>query len=214
MESYSADEGHEYRADGLIHILGVIASILAATALAYAAFRQPSSDLTLPVLAYCFGLVATFVFSAAYNLTTSPQPRKFLRKLDRSAIFIMIAGTYTPLGLIGIGGEWGKYLTLTNWMIAVIGVVSTMFFAKRFERVSLLLYLFQGGLVLGALQPMYDSLSLFAYSMILLGALTYGAGVIFYRRDDWKFNRAIWHTFVLCAATIHYFAILDIVNFA
>ena len=213
MESVSPDRGSEYRADAVIHILGVSASVLAAFALSFYALRQSSAHVTIPTLAYCFGLVSTFVFSAAYNMTTSHEPRKFLRKLDRSAIFIMIAGTYTPLGLIGIGGEWGPYLTGINWSIAIIGVISTLFFAKRFERVSLLLYLFQGGLVLGALKPMYETLSPFAYTMILLGALIYGTGVIFYRRDDWKFNRAIWHAFVLSAATIHYFAILDIVSY-
>ncbi len=204
----------EYWADGIIHILGVTASIVASVLLAYFAFTQASNLVAYPLLAYSFGLVATFIFSAAYNMTITPGPKALLRKFDRAAIFVMIAGTYTPLGLLGIGGSWGPYLVTANWLLAICGVMATLFFSRKFERFSLALYLFQGGLMIIALKPMFDALSAFAFTMILLGALTYATGVIFYRRDDWKFNRAIWHIFVLSAAAIHYLAILDIANFA
>ena len=194
-------------------MIGVSGSLIAAFLLAYAAVSQNILGNTLPVLAYSVGLIATFVFSAAYNMTLEAKKRAILRKFDRAAIFVMIAGTYTPLGLIGIGGTWGTSLVIANWSLALIGVISTVFFAKKFERASLALYLFQGGLVLVALEPMARNLSLFAFAMILLGAFTYAAGVVFYRRDDWKFNRAVWHVFVLIAAAIHYAAIVDIVKF-
>lgn len=200
----------EYWADGIVHILGVSLSFGAAIWLAFQAFGNTTGLLTVPILAYCFGLAATFIFSAAYNMTISPEPKAVLRKFDRAAIFVMIAGTYTPLGLLGIGGNWGTFLVIANWIIASIGVIATLFFAQRFERLSLAMYLFQGGLMLIALKPMFEGLSLFAFSMILLGALTYASGIIFHQRDDWKFNRAIWHVFVLHAAVIHFVAILDI----
>ena len=147
-------------------------------------------------------------------MTISPAPKAVVRKFDRAAIFVMIAGTYTPLGLLGIGGNWGAMLVIANWIIATTGVVATIFYSQRFERLSLTMYLFQGGLMLIALKPMFAGLSLFAFIMILAGAFTYASGVIFYRRDDWKYNRAIWHVFVLSAAIIHYVAILDIAGIA
>ena len=215
MPHRAPDENRsEYWADGAIHVVGVSGSLFAAILLAYSMANQNTQISALPVLAYSFGLIATFVFSAAYNMTIKTQMRAVLRKFDRAAIFVMIAGTYTPLGLIGIGGDWGKNLVLANWTLALIGVIATVFFSEKFERASLALYLFQGGLVLIALKPMANNLSPFAFSMILLGAATYASGVIFYRRDDWKFNRAIWHVFVLIAASIHYAAIVDIVNTA
>ncbi len=208
----------EYWADGIVHLAGVCLSIGAAIWLVLAAFGQAGdhsdAPLLAPILAYCFGLASTFIFSAAYNMTVTPGPKALLRKFDRAAIFVMIAGTYTPLGLLGIGGTWGTVLVTANWIMAAIGIVATLFFAKRFEKISLAMYLIQGGLMVLALKPMFEGLSLFAFAMILLGAFTYASGVIFYRRDDWKYNRAIWHVFVLNAAVIHYLAILDIANFA
>jgi len=204
----------EYRVDGYVHIAGVCASLLAAVMLAtYAAIKLPG-DLLAPLLIYCFGLIATFAFSAAYNLTIDPKPKAVLRRFDKAAIFLMIAGTYTPLALIGIGGSWGSFLVIATWVIAAFGIVTTLSNSKTLERLSLPLYLLQGWLVVIAIKPVFTSLSEFAFAMIVLGGLTYTAGVIFYRRDDWQYNRAIWHCFVLSAAVIHYFAILDIVQFA
>lgn len=202
----------EYWADGIIHIFGVGLATIAAISLAYWILTSNSAFASTPVLAYCGGLIATFVLSAAYNMTIRPKPKAILRKFDRAAIFVMIAGTYTPLGLLGIGGNWGTYLVITNWVIAIIGVATTLFYSQKFERLSLALYLFQSWLVIIAIKPMLDNISGFAFSMILLGGLTYTLGVIFYRRDDWKFNRAVWHSFVLAAASLHYLAVLDIVQ--
>ena len=204
----------EYWTDGVIHITGVTAVMVASFGLLLATIAQPTAILSLPILAYCFGLIATFVFSAAYNMTIKPAPRAILRKFDRAAIFVMIAGTYSPMGILGIGGQWGTYMVATSWTIALAGVIGTLFFYERIKRLSLFLYLGQSWLIIIAIKPMYDALSLFAFSMIVVGGLTYTLGVIFYRRDDWKFNRAIWHVFVLGAATSHYLAILDIAKIA
>jgi len=202
----------EYWADGIVHITGVLLSVAASIGLALFALTQTSSILAIPLLAYCFGLITTFAFSAAYNMTIKPAPRALLRKFDRAAIFVMISGTYTPMGLLGIGGQWGIYLVAISWAIAIVGVIGTLFFYDKIKRPSLLLYLGQSWLVIIAIKPMYDTLSLFAFSMIIVGGLTYTLGVIFHHRDDWRFNRAIWHVFVLGAATSHYLAILDIVK--
>lgn len=204
----------EHIADGIIHLLGVVGSLAAAGALLLYANNNLADSNFPPLIIYSIGLIATFVFSAAYNMTMHPGAKAIFQRLDHSAIFIMIAGTYTPLALIGIGGGWGDFLAIGVWAIAAVGVFLKLFYCEQSGRISLFLYLGQGWLAIIAIKPMFESLSLYSFTLIALGGLIYTAGVIFYRRDDWKFNRAIWHAFVLTAASIHYVAVLDIVKIA
>ncbi len=202
----------EHIADGVVHVFGVVGSLIAAGMLLFYADSQISNHSIPPLIVYSIGLIATFVFSAAYNMTLHPGAKAIFQRLDHAAIFIMIAGTYTPLALIGIGGKWGDFLAVTVWGIAVVGVFFKLFYCEQMRRVSLYLYLAQGWLALAAIKPIYESLSLYSFFLIGAGGLIYTAGVVFYRRDDWRYNRAIWHSFVLAAASIHYLAILDIAN--
>lgn len=208
------DETHgswrEYLADGVVHVAGVILAVIGAAFVVYWAATHSDNIFFVALIAYGMGLIGTFIFSAAYNLTTQIERRAFLRKLDRAAIFIMIAGTYTPLGLIGIGGSWGYWIVVAVWVIAAIGASYTLFWPRKIERLSMALYLGQSWLIILAIKPMFESMSLFASTMVIVGGLVYMAGVLFYHRDDWPYNRAIWHTFVLSAAAIHFFAILDV----
>lgn len=204
----------EHLADGIVHVLGVIGSLIAAGILLYFANSKLTSQSFPPLIIYSVGLIATFVFSAAYNMTMHPGAKAVFQRLDHAAIFIMIAGTYTPLALIGIGGGWGAFLAISVWAIAVVGVFLKLFYCEQTRKISLLLYLGQGWLSLVAIKPMFEALSLYSFTLIALGGLIYTAGVIFYRRDDWRYNRAIWHTFVLTAAAIHYMAVLDIAKIA
>lgn len=201
---------NEHIADGIVHLMGVAGSLIAAGALLFYAHANLDDNSFPPLIIYCVGLIATFVFSAAYNMTMHPGAKAIFQRLDHSAIFIMIAGTYTPLALIGIGGGWGDFLAISVWVIAAAGVFIKLFYCEQAERISLFLYLGQGWLAVIAIKPMFESLSLYTFSLIALGGLIYTLGVIFYRRDDWRYNRAIWHVFVLTAASIHYVAVLEI----
>jgi len=201
---------NEHFADGIIHLLGVVGSLAAAGALLFYAKASLADSSVPPLIIYCVGLIATFVFSAAYNMTMHPGTKAIFQRLDHSAIFIMIAGTYTPLALIGIGGGWGDFLAIAVWVIAAVGVFIKLFYCEQARHISLFLYLGQGWLAVIAIKPMFESLSLYTFTLIALGGLIYTLGVIFYRRDDWRYNRAIWHSFVLVAASIHYVAVLDI----
>jgi len=213
MRTLGGDEStNEHLADGIVHLLGVISSLIAAAMLLYYASNNLAEGKIPPLVIYSIGLITTFVFSAAYNMTMHPGAKAIFQRLDHAAIFIMIAGTYTPLALIGIGGGWGDFLAITVWAIAALGVFIKLFFCEQARRVSLFLYLGQGWLAVIAIKPMFEALSLYSFSLIAIGGLVYTAGVIFYKRDDWRYNRAIWHAFVLTAASIHYVAVLDIVK--
>jgi hemolysin III len=204
----------EHIADGVIHFLGVVGSLIAASLLVYYSTLGSNAANTPPLIIYAIGLIATFVFSAAYNMTMHPQTKAILRRLDHAAIFVMIAGTYTPLALISVGGDLGIFLAITVWVIAAVGVFIKLFFPGKVARISLALYLGQGWLAVVAIKPISEALSPFAMTLLVAGGLIYTAGVIVYSRDDWRFNRAIWHSFVLCAASIHYIAVLDIASIA
>ncbi len=200
----------EHVADAIIHGLGVLFAACATTALiVWAALSLPGEQI-VALSIYAAGLIACFSFSAAYNMTLHARARAFLRRLDHAAIYIMIAGTYTPMALIGIGGTKGTLLVLAVWVIAGIGITLKLAFFERFPRIEFGLYLIQGWLAIFAFGPMLDSLAPVSVLLLAIGGLTYTVGTIFHLRDHWPFNRAIWHGMVLAAAATHYAAVITV----
>ncbi len=208
MQRYGLDHSYaEHVADGIVHLLGVSAALVGVTALLVWAGMQAPAEHIAPLLVYSFGLIGTFTLSAAYNMTLHSQARMILRRFDHAAIFIMIAGTYTPVALIGIGGTSGVALAGAVWAIAAFGVVLKLFFFHRFYRIVFFLYLIQGWLAVVAFIPMIHSLSLGVLALIALGGIIYSLGTIVHHRENWAYNRAIWHVLVLAAAGLHYGAV-------
>lgn len=205
------EPAHEYWADGVVHVLGVILAVTGSVWLSLK-LSTTGSAIYLPFLFYIAGLIATFSFSAAYNMTTNDPARAVLRKFDRAAIFVMIAGTYTPIGLVGIGGWIGASLVATVWVIGIFGIVATFIDLGKFENFSLAIYIAQGWILLLAIKPIYDNLNAVIFAFVVLGGLIYTSGVYFYQRPHLRFNRALWHGFVLAAATIHFAAIYGIAD--
>ena len=211
MQAYGLDHTYsEHFVDSAVHIIGCVAALIGATALlVWALVALPATHIA-PLVAYSIGLIATFLFSAAYNMTLHVRTRAVLRRFDHAAIFIMIAGTYTPMAFIGIGGEAGIRLALAAWLIAGLGVFLKLFFFHRFYHAVFVLYLVQGWLALTAILPMMQNLSPVVLVLITIGGLTYTAGTLFHKNEGWAYNRAIWHGFVLIAAALHYSAVFQI----
>ncbi|EPX84936.1 PAQR family membrane homeostasis protein TrhA [Salipiger mucosus] len=198
----------EHIADGVLHVLGVAAAIAGVTGLiVWAALTAPGTHIW-PLAIYSVGLVASFSFSAAYNLTLHAPTRAILRRFDHAAIYLLIAGTYTPMALIGIGGTAGWALTLAAWGLAGIGMVMKLGFIHRWEGFGFALYLAQGWLGVIAIWPLIQSLPLSALILIVVGGLVYTAGTIFYHVERIPFSRAIWHFHVLAGAAVHYAAVI------
>jgi len=202
----------EYIADAIVHALGVSAALVGVIALHLFAPETISLASRIALIVYSIGLLMTFGFSAAYNTTTHAGIKAVLRRLDHGAIFLMIAGTYTPISLIGIGGTLGIGLAVSVWVIAVIGVVIKLFFPLSNRWLSIALYLGQSWVALIAIIPIYQALSTYAFAMMVGGGLVYTFGVLIYRQKSWPFNRAIWHGFVLTASVLHYTVVLDVVG--
>ncbi|WP_288928253.1 hemolysin III family protein [uncultured Maritimibacter sp.] len=208
-----SDSPKEHLADGVLHVIGVIAAVAGASVLlTWAALSVEGAHLAA-LVPYAIGLIATFAFSAAYNMTLHAPIRAVLRRFDHAAIYLMIAGTYTPVALIGVGGGYGIALAVASWAIAMTGVVLKVVWFDRIEKLGFWLYIAQGWLCLAAIGPLVAALPLAALVLLVIGGVVYTVGTIFFHKAL-PYARAIWHGHVLAAAATHYAAVLLVVRFA
>ncbi|MGH1369004.1 MAG: PAQR family membrane homeostasis protein TrhA [Maritimibacter sp.] len=214
MERYGLDHSlSEHIADGVMHVLGVVFAVAAVTAMIVWASLRPEGLNLAPVIPYAIGLVATFSFSAAYNMTLHARLRPVLRRFDHAAIYVMIAGTYTPMALVGVGGREGALLVVAVWSMALIGVALKLFLFERFTKIGLALYLMQGWLCVLAAGPLMSRLPPAALWLLVIGGVVYTFGtLIFHFR--WPFVRAVWHGHVLVGTAVHYAAVMMILRLA
>jgi hemolysin III len=199
----------EIVADGIVHLLGIVAGLVGATTLMIAAATRGSPLELAALVTYSGGLLAMLGCSAAYNLLRSSRRRELLRCFDHSAIFLMIAGTYTPFMLLRIALPWGIVLTGLVWSIAALGIGLRLLRPRLFDRLSIGFYLALGWAGLAVIGPLVPSVQ--SSTLVLLGAggLLYTVGVVFHAWARLPFQTAIWHGFVLVAAAVHYAAVLD-----
>ncbi|MFD2175721.1 PAQR family membrane homeostasis protein TrhA [Rhodobacter lacus] len=198
----------EHFADGVMHVLGVTFAVAAVSALMVWAAMAGLGPKIWPLVVYAVGLIASFGFSAGYNLTLYAPARAVLRRFDHAAIYLLIAGTYTPMALIGLGGGVGIALTITIWALALIGMVMKLGFFHRGERLGFVLYLAMGWLGVLAIWPLLQALPLAVLILLGTGGAIYTLGTVFYKLKGLPFSRAIWHGHVLAAAATHYAAVI------
>ncbi|MFE1601700.1 PAQR family membrane homeostasis protein TrhA [Methylobacterium sp. ID0610] len=198
----------ELLADGIVHVLGVALAVIGATALIATALLirlDPSERVSVGI--YATGLVAMLSVSAAYNMWPVGRLKWRLRRADHATIFLMIAGTYTPLvTLVGTGSlAWG--LLAGIWLVAVAGAAIKLALPGRFDRLAVGLYLALGWSGMMAYDSVIGLLAPQALTLLAAGGLLYSAGVIFHLWRGLPFQNAIWHGFVLAAAACHYGAV-------
>jgi hemolysin III len=172
-----------------------------------AAERASLAGLVATIL-YVIGLITMLVCSAAYNLSLDSPRRELLRRFDHAAIFVMIAGTYSPFTLGRLDGAWSVWLAGFVWGVALLGAVAKLTVPRRIERYAVILYLALGWVVLLALEPLLAALHPAVLILILAGGLLYSAGVAFHLWRGLRFQNAIWHALVLSAAVCHYAAVI------
>jgi hemolysin III len=195
-------------ADACVHAASLAFSVVATAILLGAAIGTvPPADVA-GLTVYCLGLLSMFGASAAYNLVSRHrlELKEFLRRLDHAAIFVMIAGSYTPFALT-IGGSAGFWMLIAVWGIAAVGITVKLCFPRRFEKLSVLLYLAQGWIVLLALGPVASALPSQALWLLLAGGVVYTLGVPFHLMEWMRFHNVIWHAFVLGGAACQFVAI-------
>jgi len=201
----------EERAHVATHGLGIAASLVGIAWLATAAVVTGAGPWRMAG-GLVFGVTALILFttSVAYHSATSPRLKPRLRLLDHSAIYVLIAGTYTPFALGALGGAWGWTLFGLVWGLALFGIVAKTTLGFRFRVSSVLLYLGMGWLGIIAARPFMQTLTTHELTWLVAGGLAYTAGVPFYMWKGRRFTHAIWHLFVLAGVACHFVAVLSV----
>lgn len=194
-------------ADGAIHIIGVTASLSAATILVIFAFHHLPSLSLVSLSIYGVGLVAVFSCSAAYHLINKPRLKAILRRCDHAAIYLKIAGTYTPFAILKIGGTTGFGLLGFVWIISLFGATAKLLWPEHFVKTSYVLYLGLGWSGILALDPLALAISPQVLLLLAAGGGLYTIGIVFHLWENLRYHNAIWHAFVLAASACHFAAI-------
>jgi hemolysin III len=206
-------ESEEIAVDRTIHVLGISAGALGSAALVWVALDHQNQDAERwPIIVYSACLMAMFCCSAAYNLSESAPRREILRRVDHAAIFLLIAGTYTPFTARMLPEKWSFWMTSSIWASALVGALLKLRCPHRLERMNLALYLALGWVIVVAWKPLLTAIDLETAFLILSGGILYTIGAIFHAWHDLRFKNAIWHAFVLIAAGCHYAAVLRTVR--
>lgn len=196
-------------ANALTHALGVALAVAGLAVLVTLASLQGSPRRLVSYSIYGVTLVLLYAASTAYHGMRLPQAKRLLRTLDHVAIYLLIAGTYTPFALISLRGAWGWSLLGMIWALAAIGVVFKLFFTGRFPRTSTVAYLAMGWLALIAVRQLFAHLPPRGLVLLFAGGLCYSVGVLFFAFDQkLRFNHAVWHLFVLAGSACHFFAVV------
>ncbi len=195
-------------AHSVTHGIGVLMSVIGlATLVVYSSMYGDAWHIVSSSI-YGVTLIALYTSSTLYHIVTIPELKKVLQRLDHAAIFLLIAGTYTPFTLVNLRGGWGWSLFGMVWSIAIAGMIMELIVKKRYKRISIGLYLGLGWLVMIAIEPMLANVAPGGLVLLLVGGLCYSLGVIFYVWKTLVYHHAIWHLFVLAGSAFHFFAVL------
>ncbi len=201
----------ELIADAVVHIIGVCFGLVAATALIVLTAVYATALDVVAVSIYVAGLLAMLVMSATYNLWPVSRAKWVLRRFDHSAIYLLIAATYTPLIMQLTDSYFAIALLIGVWCVAIVGVVIKLALPGRYDRLAVGLYLAMGWSGMMLYDAVVKALPAMALGFIVTGGVFYSFGVIFHAWQRLRFQNAIWHGFVLSGAACHYTAILDLV---
>ncbi len=197
----------ETLADAVVHMLGIALAIGGAAVLIVIAVHHANMSQFAAIAIYLAGLLAMVGFSAAYNLWPVSPIKWWLRRLDHSAIYLLIASTYTAF-ILPLRGTTPAILLAIIWVAALAGIAIKLAWPGRFDRTSIALYLVMGWSGLFAFGPVAAALAPGTLTLIAIGGVIYSVGIVFHVWQSLRFQNAIWHGFVLSAALCHYAAVL------
>ena len=205
--TYTHYSRREELANTITHGFGAVASLIAGIVLIVLAAGSGDPWRIISASVFSLTLVTLYTASTFYH-GASDGPHKFrLEIFDHCAIFLLIAGTYTPFMLVSLRGPWGWSLFGVVWSLAIVGVFLKLTFKTRFSLLSTAIYIAMGWLVVVAAVPMIEALPLNTLLLLVAGGVTYTAGTVFYHNERIPYAHAIWHLFVLGGSILHYFAV-------
>ncbi len=195
-------------ANVLTHGIGIVLSIIALVYMLLYSIQYGDQWDVMGSSVFGATLIIMYTCSTLYHSFQTQKLKSFFRKLDHIAIYLLIAGSYTPFTLITLKDtSWGWSLFTIIWALAIFGIIYKTTPLNRYKKISLILYLGMGWLVILAAQPMITSLDPNGLWLLVLGGLMYTIGVLFYVWEKLPFNHAIWHLFVLGGSAFHFFTV-------
>ena len=194
--------------NSITHGIGLVLSVIGFAVLLALAIMQG----TAWHIAGCtvFGLTLIFLYTAStlYHALRSPRAKHIFKIVDHSAIYLLIAGTYTPFTLVNLRGIWGWTLFAIVWTLSAIGITLKIFHIDKFKILSTLVYVLMGWLGIIAIKPLFQVVPPTGLALLFAGGFFYTFGVVFFASKRIPYNHAIWHVFVMAGSICHYFAVL------
>lgn len=200
-------------ANAITHGAGVVFALIAIPFLITYAIEKGNAATVWSVSMFSFGMLMVYLSSTLYHAIQHPKAKFKLRVWDHISIFLMIAGSYTPILQKYADDATATKFLIVLWSIAAIGIVKKIFFTGRFEALSLILYLGMGWMAVFIIGPLAEKIPSGIFTLLIVGGLSYTLGVIFYVWKNLAFQHAIWHVFVLGGSITHYFAVYYSVPF-
>ncbi|HEY9202528.1 MAG TPA: hemolysin III family protein [Gammaproteobacteria bacterium] len=195
------------RFNSISHLVGAVAALAGAVVLVVYASMQGDPWKIVSFSIYGTTLFMLYLFSVLYH-SLNGEVKKFFRRLDHLAIYLLIAGTYTPFTLVTLNGIWGWWIFGAVWGLALLGMLLEFVPQKR-RILPVIIYLVMGWICLVALEPLLQTLPMVGFWWLLAGGLFYTVGIVFYALDKrLKHAHGIWHLFVLAGSVCHYFCVL------
>ncbi len=194
-------------ANALTHGLGLLLALLAVPVLIVLAATHGTVWHVIGISVYGGSLITLYAASTLYHSVQHPPAKRILRIIDHSAIYLLIAGTYTPFTLVSLHGTWGWTLLALVWTMALFGITWKLVQVERYMVASTILYIAMGWLVVIAARPLFRAVPLGGIAWLVAGGLAYTLGVAFFGWPRLRFNHAVWHLFVLVGSACHYVAV-------
>ena len=198
----------EELANTITHGLGLVLSVIGFVVLVVLAGLNGDKWSMLSCVIYGLSLVVLYAASTFYHSTTSNRLKKNLQVVDHCCIYLLIAGSYTPFGMVIADSTWGRELMFGIWAFAVVGILIKLFIRDRYPAINVISYLLMGWLGVFAVQPLFQELGLVPVALTIAGGIAYSLGVIFFPWKSIKHHHAIFHIFILLGSIIHYAAVV------
>jgi hemolysin III len=189
------------------HGLGLVASIIAFPFLILKAISYSTFGDVASFVIYGLSLIILYAASTFYHAAKNPKKRRRLNIFDHAAIYVLIAGTYTPFCLVALNSDLGWYMFIAVWIFALTGIILKLFFTGKFDKISTAMYLLMGWQVLFFIKPLMNALTSFSLNLLILGGVFYTIGAILYSIKKMPYNHAIFHVFVLLGSVSHFIAL-------